>query len=444
MSREKTLSYQYDEIMKYQAVNNKLPQKLVMLCSGEICNNNMPSLHSYDDQLSEIIVNITKGINPNSVVFRNFVRYYVSMIAPSTYNDFLKKLKALDYTSKENIHFLASELIICAIKSPLSINGLTPQDDQNLKSVPEICADVAKHFSQFMIENESSTIIQFHDEITKICQQYFLDFVDMNKSMDENNEDTADNYKGFMTFMGLLYSRGVVNIKAVVSCIDTIKRAIYATKCDCLSHSTFGGHHNCCEHSDVQLTGSKTKNQTDNKLSKIICYYDCNKCTTPTEEKPLVTFRKQIECMNLHKGYEYLIKHVSRSLDMRSDDLLKSLMEKQISLGEITKIYNETTDLTPELETELKNATDARDNVLAILEKLCGFVDIIIKSHQEMINLNRCYISASLVRTKYVPPFKPHSILNHNEIGRNLNKLQDKLMPYSSNYDVRYVDAPLK
>jgi hypothetical protein len=51
----------------------------------------------------------------------------------------------------------------------------------------------------------------------------------MNKSMDENNDDTSDNYKGFMTFMGLLYSRGIINSKAITNCINTIKKSIYAT-----------------------------------------------------------------------------------------------------------------------------------------------------------------------------------------------------------------------
>lgn len=392
----------------------------------------MPDLASYQDQLNEIITNISKGISPNSVVFRNFVRYYVGMIAPSNYQELLKKLKSLDYTSKENIHFLASELIITAIRCPVSVKGFTFQEDSKIKTVPEICADVAKHFSQFMIENESNTLIQFHDEITKICQQYFLDFLDMNKSMDENNEDTSDNYKGFMTFMGLLYSRGVINIKAVVNCMDTIKKAIYSSNCMSLAHNTLSGNHSCCEHSNSQLMGSKKG--TDNKLSKLICYYDCNRCDKPTEENKLRTYRKQIECSNLHKGYDHLVTHVTRSLDIRANDLLKSLEEKESAVKNITD------DTPEETKTELLNA---RDNALLIIDKLCSFVDIIIKSHQETIDLNKFYISASQNRTKFANPLKPPSIINHNSVGKTLNKLQDKLMPHSSNYTTRYVDATL-
>lgn len=443
MSREKTLSYQLDEIMKYQAVNNKLPQQLACLCSHDLYNT-MPNLSSYSDQLDEILTNTAKGINTNSVVFRNLVKYYVNMITPSNYQDFLQKLKKLDYTSKENIHFLASELIIGAIRCQVSVKGFNFQEDSKIKTVPEICADVAKYFSHYWIENESNTVIQFHDEITKICQQYFLDFVDMNKSMDENNEDTSDNYKGFMTFMGLLYSRGVINIKAVVNCMDSIKKAIYASNCTSPRHMTLNspsGGHNCCDHSNLQLMGSKKS--LDNKLAKLICYYDCNKCDKPSEDTPFITYRKHIECINLHKGYEHLITHVTRSLDMRSDDLLKSLREKENALANIN--IDQTTN--PEeyseekIELERLELEKSKSHTLSIIDKLCSFVDVIIKSHQEMIDLNKYYLSVSQSRAKYVPPLKQHSIMTHNNIGNTLNILQNKLKPYSNPYTTRYVDA---
>ena len=432
MSKEKTLSYKLDEIMKYQSVNNKLPQQLACLCTSEL-NSTIPNINSYMEQLDEIISNTSKGINTNSVIFRNLVKSYLNMLTPSNYQESLQKLKALDYSTKENIHFLASELIIGAIRCQVSVKGFSFQEDSKIKTLPEICADVAKHFSQFMIENESNVVIQFHDEITKICQQYFLDFVDMTKSMDENNEDTADNYKGFMTFMGLLFSRGVINIKAVINCMDTIKKAIYATNCVSPHHSTNSTesiNHNCCDNSNSQLMGSKK--QQDNKLAKLICYYDCNRCDKPSEEKQLITYRKHIECVNLHKGYEHLTTHVIRSLDIRSQDLLKSLVEKENALKNLPE------DSSDEQKEEAKKAVD---NTLSVIDKVCNFIDIIIKSHQEMVNLNKSYLSVSQNRTKYVNPLKQHSIITHNGIGQNLNILQNKLKPYSNQYTTRYVDV---
>lgn len=429
MSKEKTLSYQLDEIMKYQSINNKIPQQLASLCASEYTHS-VPNLSSYYEQLDEIISNTSKGINTNSVEFRNRVKYYIGMIAASNYQDFLEKLKALDYSTKENIHFLASELIFGAIRCHISVKGFTFTDDSKIKTVPEICADIAKYFSQFMVENETNNVIQFHDEITKICQQYFLDFVDMGKSMDENNEDTADNYKGFMTFMGLLYSRGVVNIKAVINCMDTIKRAIYATNCLAPAHMTTSGTHNCYDHSNSQLMGSKK--QIDNKLARLICYHDCNKCIRPSEDAPLETFRKHVECVNLHKGYEHLMTHVVRSLDLRSNDLIKTLNERIDALNNLLETATE------EEKSELLNL---KENSLSILDKLSSYVDLIIKSHQEMIDMNKCYLSMSQNRLKYVNPLKPHSIINHNNIGHSLNDLQDKLKLYCPKYTTRYIDA---
>ena len=457
MSSEKALSYGYEEFMKYQEINNKLPQELVSYCVYDT-NNTSPDMSNYEEQLTEIIGSITKGIDVNSVVFRNNVKGCINMVNQSNYNDFLQKLKGLDYATKENIHFLASELIVGAIRCPVSVKGFTFEEDPKFKAVPEICADIAKHFSSFMIENKSGSF-QFHDEITKICQEYFLDFVDMNKSMDENNEDTADNYKGFMTFMGLLYSRGVVNIKAVINCMDSIKRAIFVTSCMAKEHMVISNdiQHLCCDVSNSKLMGSHSK-QNDNKLSKLICYYDCNKCPQPTESNQLVTYRKHIECSNLHKGYEHLMNHVIRSLEIRSNDLLKTLNEKEVLLkSEINPSRvrvgdNRPIEQSPDLPDENKTTLiESRNSTVSIIDKLCSFVDAIIVSHQEMINLNKCYVSVSTgssgssqtKRSTYVPPFRNNSILNHNALGTQLNKLQDRLMPHSSQYTTRY-SAPTR
>lgn len=415
MSAEKTLSYQYDEIMKFQKENNLLPKELVTYCIYDT-NNNMPNLDNFEDTAHEIIDSVTKGIDQNVKIFRNYVKLYVNTINQSNYNDFLEKLKDLDYTNKENIHFLASELIVGSIRCAVSVRGFTFEEDPKFKTVPEVCADVAQHFSTCFSKGDTGEI-NFHNEINGICQQYFIDFLDMNKSMDENNEDTSENYKGFMTFMGLLFSRSVINIKIVVNCMDMIKRAIYATSCIAMEHMVLSNDHNCCKNSVHKMTG--TKKQQKNELSKLLCYFDCNKCPHPTETNPFVTHHKHIECINLHKGYCHLLNHVVRSLDVRSSNLIKTIEMKT----QLTKNENVT-------EAELLTFTKERDSNLEVLEKLCEFVNIIIKSHQEMINLNKCYnsISSSLqTKTRYVAPLKPHSVLEHNGIGSQLNKLQEKL-----------------
>ena len=425
----KVQSYQYEEIMKYQSINNKLPKQLAAFCIPDR-NGTTPKLDTYSDQLNDIVVNITRGINPNRVVFRNFVKSYVNMMTSSNYTEFLQKLKSLDYHSKENIHFLVSELVITAVRCPLSVKGFTFSNDSSMSTIPEICADVTKHFSKFKIENNND-VVQFHEEIIRICQQYFLDFVDMGKSMDENNNETSDNYKGFMTFMGLLHARGVINTKVVINCMDTVKRAIYATHCMSSSHSTDNADHNCVTHSELQLMGSKR--QYGNKLANLVCYFDCNQCGKPSADNVCTTFRKNIECSNLHKGYEHMLSHVVRSLSTRATDII----EKADSL----KLQYDTAVNTNEKVEECKEAYDAE---LQIISKLASFADIIINSHQEMANLNKYYKSvSSQSRAKYVSPLGVHSIINHNATGKHLNNLQDKLSAYTSNFTTRYTEVSI-
>ena len=479
---QRSLSYQYGEIKKYQEINNTLPQHLVPYCIEETTGSG-PDISLFDDQLNEIISSITRGDNPNIIVFRNLVKFYVNKLHQANYQEYLQKLKSLDFSSKENIHYLGSELVVCALRCTISVKGFTFQEDPKYKSVPEICADIAKQFSSFLVKGENGNI-SFHEELMKLCQQYFYDFVDLNKSLDENNEHTSDNYKGFMTFMGLLYSRGAINIKAVIDCIDTIKHSVFCSECKSDNHPSVNHKHSCTDMHD-KLTGFKK--MLDSKLSKSICYYDCDKCGRPSLDNILTTYRKHIECVNLHKGYEHLITHVIHSLESRITDLITSATTKSdnvkllellldnikksgvtqkvkdyitsnvISKGTLNgnlgnpvettnvKTYNDIITLFPNLNQEMitnfitSDLTTAREqhvNSLAILDKLCEYLEIIIKSHQEFVQLNQYY--KAINKNQLVAPFKPYVVITHNSIGSTLNKLQDSLSQYNTKYTTKY------
>jgi hypothetical protein len=468
-------SYKYDEFKKYQKINNYLPQSLVSLCYQDIASY-FPDVSSFDEQLNEIISSITKGDNPNNIVFRNFVKFYVNKINQTTYLEYLEKLKALDYSSRENVQFLGTELIVCSLRCPISVKGFTFQEDNKYKSVPEICADIVKQFSTFVIKESSGDgmDINFKEELLKITRQFFFDFVDLTKSLDENNENTSDNYKGFMTFMGLLYSRGILNIKVVIDCMDMIKRTIFNTECKCDKHEATGTEtveHTCTEHTE-KLQGSKK--QLDSKISKSICYFDCNKCTPISETNILVTFRKHVECLNLHKGYEHLMTHVINSLDHRITDNLvnhKSKLDyintisnyindmkkehirdslavyisnkkisdyimdyddKEVTFGSIDNFYKLFGDkkaamlrLNEILDDDLVIGKKNYETACTSLDKLCECLDTLIRSHQEFISLNQYYRSPN--KNQLVAPFKPHVVITHNSIGASLNSLHSKL-----------------
>lgn len=476
------LSYQYDEFIKYKYINEKMPQQLISYCS-DYARASKLDIDNYKDIMNDIIASIKKGDNPNDVVFRNYIKHYINTINQPNYNDFLGKLKALDFSSVKNVQFLASELIISAIRYPISIKGFTFNEDPKYKSPPEICADVAKYFSALMVKTEERNI-GFHDELLKICQHFFLDFLNLNKALDENNVSTSDNYKGFMTFMGLLYSRGILNIKIVIDCIDKIKRNIFCSDSNADVRIKHVAEHSCVKHI-CKMYGPSI---TTKSVVESICFFDCNQNDSTTKTS-LITKRKHTECINLYKGYEHLINHVIHSLELKINDLCeninnnnKSLIKYETLLNTIDskpdspiilgfilnkpinlllpertedKIIKSFDDFTNIFDSK-KEAYDAIKNIFEVDYKniqnnismftksiytLYEYLDIIIKSHQEIITYNQYY--KSMNKNQLITPFKPHIIITHNSIGQNLNKLCEKLSVFNDKFTTRYTTASI-
>ena len=407
MSKQGLLSYQYDEFMKYKNVNNVLPQHLVPYCTQDSYKDIYPNIEIFEEQLKNIISSVTKGDDPNNVILRTYIKFYVNMIHQGNYDEYLKKLKDLNYSTRENMHFLLSELIICASRCAISVKGFSFQEDSKHKTIPEICADITKNFSEIVISNEEHKF-SFHSELIKLCQQFFLDFVDLNKSLDENNDNTSDNYKGFMTFMGLLYGKGIIGTKIVLDCIEVIKKSIFCST-NLMMHNK---RHNC-DDNVVKMMGYK-KNMESN-LVKCMCFYDCE-LMKPSNENTMESHRKNIECTNLYKGYEHLLSHIINTLE-KTNGIISNLEKYEKELSEL-----EETDENYE-ETKSKIETTKTS-----IEKVGEFINILIKQHQEIIMLNRCY--TSLNKNQLIHPFKTHVLLIHNSMGNNLNKVRETIVPH--------------
>lgn len=385
---KKTQSYPFDEFIKYRNVNNMMPQKLVPYCVDHHISHNS-NVDSFTNEMASVISSITAGNDPNAIVFKNLVKTYINKIHKENYQEYLQKLQALDLTTSENLRYLGSELLMCALRCPLSVNGFATHD-KSVSSIPEICVDVIKYFTSNQI---------FHSEIIKTCQQYFYEFVSINKSLDENNENTSDNYKGFMTVMGLLYSRGVINIKVVIDCIGKIKRTIFCSDCSQPS-AVHDDSHTCY------------KTNISEKITSKICYHDCNKCDISSPTNVLTTRRNHVECINLHKGYEYLMTQVIASLEVRINDLIVKFKSAE----------------TEDSKTQLMNTFD----------KVCEYLDMILTGHQEFMTLNQQY--KTLNKNQLVMPFKPYIVLTHNGLGESLNKLYDLIGKHHPNkFNTKYV-----
>jgi hypothetical protein len=391
------ISYEYDEFIKHQQNNTAMPRQLNTYCAYE--NN---SSHSDISEFGGVMRNITsilkKGDDPNDVGFRNYVKFLINSINQDNYSDVITKLNNIDTQSEKNIHFLITELNICAIRCPISVKGFTFQEDPKYKCVPELCADVIKHFV--------GTNSMFHDMVMKLCQQRFLDFVDVTKSLDENNENMSDNFKGFMTFMGLLYSRGIINLKTIIDCMNTIRKSIYCSK----SSGNIKKEDHTCKKFIKKLSGNKTN-------KSLICFSDCNLSETPTEEKYRTTIRKHIECINLHKGYEHLMSHVIKSLTKKATDL-----EKNIS--------------------NTNNSEETTESLKIVINKLSTYMDEVTHIHQDIMTLNRCYRSPH--KNQNVFPLRPYIIITHNSLGTDMNKITDLIKSHSTIEVKEYVPVPLK
>lgn len=418
MSKHGLLSYQYDEFVKYKQINNILPQHLVPFCSHETAKDVYPDISVFGETLNNIISSITKGDDPNNSILKNLIKIYVNMVHQGNYEEYLQKLQEQNYFSKENIHFLLTELIICASSYPISVKGF--QEDPKHKSVPEVCADILKQFIK-RVEVIDEKQYSFHNELMKLCQQFFSDFVDLNKSLDENNQHTAEGYFGFMTVMGLLYARGIIGNRVVADCLETIKRSIF---CSSNLPKQLTSHN--CEENCSKLMGYK-KN-VDNKLAKCICFFDCE-VSPPSEENLLETHRKAIECANLYKGYEHLLSHVISSLG-KIDEAISNLQTSQLNLENA----NQSDENYSELKTNYENATNA-------ITKYGEFVNTLIKIHQQMIELNKFY--RSLNKTQLISPFKTPILLTHNNMGGKLNKIRDLLLPHYSQEITQYENVAI-
>src|SRR3989344_1786412 len=381
-TKTETISYQLNEILKCKNDNIKMPIELSPYCYTDKFFEK-PNIQQYTDQLKLIISSITEGNDANERAFKNDVKFYINVINQKNYPEYLKKLSSLDFSSQENIYFLIHELIVCGMRCPIATKGQTyEQNSINtlFRSISELCSDIIKFFASFIKKDNN---LDFQDELLKICRKFFMDFMNLSKLMDENNENTVDNYKGFMTLLGFMYINELISTKIVLDCIDSIKRNIFCSKSNKKTERI---------QSDITIHHDKMfgyKKNYDLELYNSIAYFDSDGIDN------LECYRKQIECGNYYKGYEYLMNHIIHSFNLKIQDL-----------------------------TENKNSYDTQ----ATETKIKSWLDelkLFITAHNEFSTLNnRFYIKYG---EKNVPPLKPYFQIIHDELHKKLNKLESTI-----------------
>jgi len=224
MAKLINISYNLDEFMQYKQSNMMLPSNLKSFC------NEIGGVLIFRDAILKEATNITNsfltGKNPNDIIFKNSIIELMNKITQRNFQQILESLKTLTYTKSDHFITLATDILIRAMTDPVAVKGIDlPPNQQTLSEI--YLAIVIDFFPLMIVENEKD--IRFSTVFLDLCKRYFDDFVDSIKPLDQNNAYRVDNFKGFTNFLGLLYSRGLINGKVLHTCMTKVVSLIFDT-----------------------------------------------------------------------------------------------------------------------------------------------------------------------------------------------------------------------
>lgn len=217
-----TISFSADDFFKYKEVNNVMPKTLIPFCTDR--EGILTIRESVLKETKTVLNSFLSGLDPNDNVFLNNIRQYLNIISQKNYDQYLASLKKLNYTNKTHFDALAKELIIKSMLDQFAVKGVDLPAGH--MSPSEIYANVASEFSTFFIK-DGEMEVKFNLVLLSLCQQYFTDFTNPAKPLDQNNQYRVDHYKGFMNFLGLLFNRGILSHKITIGCLTTIRDLIF-------------------------------------------------------------------------------------------------------------------------------------------------------------------------------------------------------------------------
>jgi hypothetical protein len=218
------ISYNIDELMKYKDHNYMLPPNL-----KPFCNDIGGTVYFRDGMVKEvggIIDSFMNGRNPNDILFKNSIIEALNNITQRNYQTVITNLKSLNFIKSEHFITLANDLLICAMTDITGVKGINVPQGQISSS--EIFVLVASDFFPLMLTDNDKNI-KFSSVFLDLCKRHFDDFCDPLKPLDHNNLYRVDNFKGFTNFLGLLYSKGLINNFVVADCLSRLVNLIYNT-----------------------------------------------------------------------------------------------------------------------------------------------------------------------------------------------------------------------
>lgn len=349
-------SYQYEVFTNFQKKNDVIPKELLPYCMEKYYNS-APDLSLFSSEISDIIKDITSGIDPNEIYFKNTARTIINKLHDGNYTDSLDQILKLRYSSVDSVKFLINEIILCAINIPMAQKGYNITEMKN-DTVPEMCANLCKNLLP-VVFTMNDCECSFGNELVSLCNKYFNAFLDPERKLDKHNINDVDKFKGFMTLLGLLFNRNVLRYQIMINCVDNIRDAIF------------------------------------------------------TKGEDFKCIRQNIECDNLYRGYQHLLKHIIKSCALHFENNLKTqdkMLNRMRTVEELRHtVSNEVTD-----KEQLKEAYNMLDKML---KELIDKKRIESSSNSENLNL---FLKEELTL------FSPEIASTRISSGASLNDLLDK------------------
>ena len=218
------ISYGVDEFMKYKEYNMMLPANLKSFCND--IGGTVFFREGMIKEVGSIIDTFMNGRNPNDILFKNSIIEALNNITQKNYQTVITNLKSLNFSKVEHFTTLANDLLICAMTDVTGVKGI--EMPMGHVSSSEIFVLVASDFFPLMITDGTKNI-KFSTVFLDMCKRYFDDFSDSLKPLDHNNLYRVDNFKGFTNFLGILYSKGLINSFVVYDCLNRLVNLIYGT-----------------------------------------------------------------------------------------------------------------------------------------------------------------------------------------------------------------------
>ena len=238
------ISYNIDDYMNYKDANSMLPCNI-----KTFCNEMGGSLLFRDGMIKtagEIISSFLTGKNPNDIIFKNNIIEALNKITQKNYMVTLESLKKLTYNKSEHFITLTQEILLRAMTDPIAVKGI--ELPQGQLTMSDIYVLIVVDFFQLLIK-ENNKDIKFSSIFLDLCRRYFDDFSDPVKLLDSNNAYRVDNYKGFTNFIGLLFSKSLLNYKVVLKCLEKVVNLIFNDNWgQAESENAYDGYKNIVKH----------------------------------------------------------------------------------------------------------------------------------------------------------------------------------------------------